>query len=77
MNRNRALSGEPLCRFILISFAQFRAPRREPSGDGSGGTLQPATPRECTDYAIRLLREGIWLNGIAYNFYLNGNPEVM
>jgi len=72
---NRAISGEPLCRFVLISFANFRPPGRHADGS-QANALQPATPKECTDYITRLLRTGVWLNGVNYNFYGHSNSQL-
>ncbi len=69
LNLNRAISGEPLWRFVLISFAGFRPLPRQPPDSSGGDALQPTTPRECSEYAVRLLRAGVWLEGVHYNFY--------
>jgi len=73
---NRAICSYPLARFINISFADFRL--RVPSsalGNGSGATQQ-ATARESSDYIIRLLRAGVILNGVHYNFYGHSNSQL-
>src|SRR3569833_193033 len=72
---NRAISGEPLCRFVLISFANFRPPGRHADGS-QANALQPATPKECTDYITRLLRTGVWRNVVNYNFYGHSNSQL-
>ncbi|KAJ2897737.1 hypothetical protein MKZ38_004413 [Zalerion maritima] len=76
IEKNRAISGDPLHQFVHISFADFRAPRSSSAADKSEFPTQPATPRECTDYSIKLLRKGIFINGVHYNFYGHSNSQL-
>jgi hypothetical protein len=73
---NRAIAFDPLDRFILISFADFRLriPLSAPGGDGTLEKL--ATPRESADYMVRLLKSGMELNGVHYNFYGHSNSQL-
>ncbi|KAF4628609.1 hypothetical protein G7Y89_g9545 [Cudoniella acicularis] len=76
---NRAISSEPLDRFVLISFADFRLRVSQSSTDGKSSDssdTKPATARESTDYIVKLLRSGITLNGIHYNFYGHSNSQL-
>ncbi|KAK0648560.1 RNA dependent RNA polymerase-domain-containing protein [Cercophora newfieldiana] len=70
---NRALGGDSLSSFISISFADFRS-LRHANGEAIG--TQPATTRECTDYVVKLLRSGITLQGVRYNFYGHSNSQL-
>lgn len=73
IKETRAIRGYPLDSFILVSVADFRPfPRHQQSQQ----TTQPATPRECVEYVTRLLRGGIILNGIQYNFYGHSNSQL-
>ncbi|KAL2164903.1 hypothetical protein VTH06DRAFT_199 [Thermothelomyces fergusii] len=72
---NRAIRGEPLSRFLVVSLAEFQSqPRQQVLG--SRETLQPLTRRECVDYATRFLKTGIVLQGIHYNFYGHSNSQL-
>lgn len=72
---NRAIRGEPLNKFVVVSLAEFRSiPQRQDTE--AAGSLQPSTPRECVDYAIRFLRAGISLQGVHYNFYGHSNSQL-
>lgn len=73
MEENRAIKGQPLDRFILLSLSEFRAPR-SPVPE-TGGT-RPTTPRECTEYAVRMLRAGITVQGVHYNFFGHSNSQL-
>jgi hypothetical protein len=73
---NRAMSFDPLDRFILISFANFRLRISLPPDAGDGTIPKLATPRESADYIVRLLKSGIDLNGIQYNFYGHSNSQL-
>lgn len=70
---NRAISGFPLGRLALISFADFRLRCQSKAKDG---TTEPAHPRECTDYIVRLLTAGVTINGVTYNFYGHSNSQL-
>lgn len=70
---SRAISSYPLDRFLAISFAGFRPLYNEPP-DVVG--TQPSTARECTEYVIALLRSGVSINGILYNFFGHSNSQL-
>ncbi|KAF6838959.1 hypothetical protein CMUS01_04420 [Colletotrichum musicola] len=70
---NRATSSYPLDQFLAISFAGFR-PLYNQSTETVG--TQPSTPRECTDYTIRLLRSSVCINGILYKFFGHSNSQL-
>lgn len=73
---NRAIIGR-LDQFISISFADFklRAPI-PPIDTAEEQRSKPATARESSDYIVRLLRAGIHLNDIHYNFYGHSNSQL-
>ncbi|KAK4442628.1 RNA dependent RNA polymerase-domain-containing protein [Podospora aff. communis PSN243] len=72
---NRALRSDPLSSFVSISIADFHTRSlRHATGEVIG--TQPATPRECTDYVVEMLRSGITLQGIHYNFYGHSNSQL-
>ena len=68
---NRAISNDPLDRFVTLSFADFRLR----DGKSTPGTQQ-ATARESADYIVRLLGSGIRLNNVHYNFYGHSNSQL-
>jgi hypothetical protein len=72
---NRAISTDPLDRFIIISFADFRL-RVPQHPDKSGLETQQATARESADYIVKLLRSGVTLNEVHYNFYGHSNSQL-
>lgn len=75
---NRAISRDPLDRFISISFADFRLrvpPPLTAAGEQGSGT-KPATARESADYIVKLLRSGVTLNDVHYNFYGHSNSQL-
>lgn len=75
---NRAISQDPLDRFVVISFENFRplAQRGAGAPDGAVSGLEPETFRDCTEYAVRLLRTGVSLQGIRYHFYGHSNSQL-
>lgn len=75
VSSNRALRGDPLDKFILVSFADFHSRSLRNATPPPIGT-QPATPRECTDYMVKLLRAGITLQDVHYNFYGHSNSQL-
>lgn len=75
VSSNRALRGDPLDKFILVSFADFHSRSLRNATPPLIGT-QPATPRECTDYMVKLLRAGITLQDVHYNFYGHSNSQL-
>ncbi|KAK1657950.1 RNA-dependent RNA polymerase [Colletotrichum godetiae] len=70
---SRAVSQSSPDRLIIMSFAGFRS-LSNPSTDLSG--TQPSTPRECSDYIVRLLRAGLSINGTLYNFFGHSNSQL-
>jgi regulator of nonsense transcripts 1 len=78
---NRAIRGDPLNRFLVVSIAEFRAQPPRAQGSQSSpsdtrDTLQPVTPREFADYATKLLKAGVTLQGVHYNFYGHSNSQL-
>ena len=73
---NRAMASDPLDRFILISFVDFRLRIPLSASDGNGTVEKLATARETADYIVRLLKSGIELNGVHYNFYGHSNSQL-
>ena len=75
VSMNRALRSDPLDSFVLISFADFHSRSlRQASAEVIG--TQPCTPKDCSDYMVKLLRAGITLNGVHYNFYGHSNSQL-
>ena len=72
---NRAVASFPPDRFVTISFADFRL-RVPLTNSGQKNGTQPATARESSDYVVRLLRAGIILNHVHYNFYGHSNSQL-
>lgn len=70
---SRVTSADPLDKFILVSFADFRL--RCPTKSDSHVT-EPATTRESADYITRLLQAGIAINGVRYHFYGHSNSQL-
>jgi hypothetical protein len=60
-------SNEPLNLFLLLSFTDFR--QREPDAG------QDVPPRLMPDYITKLLKTGIVLNGVRYNFFGHSNSQ--
>jgi hypothetical protein len=73
---NRAVASDPLDRFIIVSFADFRLRIPVPAPGEDGNITKPATARESAEYIARLLRFGIKLNGVHYNFYGHSNSQL-
>lgn len=73
---NRAIIGR-LDQYISISFADFKLRVPIPTTDAAEEQRsKPATARESSDYVVRLLRTGIHLNNIHYNFYGHSNSQL-
>ncbi|OHE90612.1 hypothetical protein CORC01_14096 [Colletotrichum orchidophilum] len=70
---SRAISSYSLDQLVVISFADFCA--LSTLSAAAVGT-QPSTPRECTEYIIKLLRAGVSINGTLYNFYGHSNSQL-
>ena len=73
---NRAVSFYELDRFISISFADFRLQVLMQSSGGENRETKPATARESSDYIVKILRAGIILNDVEYNFYGHSNSQL-
>lgn len=78
---SRAIAHDPLDRFLSISFENFRlyypaANDGKDSNPSINGTQKPATHKETADYVVLLLRTGITLNGIEYNFYGHSSSHL-
>jgi hypothetical protein len=78
LSPNRAICADPLDRFIILSFADFRLRVPQPTTtDGTGSSdTRLAAARESVDYIVRLLRSGITLNSVHYNFYGHSNSQL-
>lgn len=77
-NANRAIENVPLDRLILLSLEGFRplvcgAIKKEqtPATD-----LRPRTAKDVSDYSIKVLRAGIAINNVRYNFYGHSNSQL-
>jgi len=77
---NRATRGDPLDKFLVVSIAELRpqprAPDSAPAAAGPRQSLTPLTARECADYATRLLKAGVKIQGVHYNFYGHSNSQL-
>ncbi|KAK4148839.1 RNA dependent RNA polymerase-domain-containing protein [Chaetomidium leptoderma] len=76
---NRAIRADPLHRFLVVSIAELRQqPQSQAQAPETTRTnaLQPSTARECADYATRLLKAGVVLQGVHYNFYGHSNSQL-
>ncbi|TFB03406.1 putative RNA-dependent RNA polymerase 1 [Trichoderma ghanense] len=80
VDMNRAIQDLPLDRYLILSLAEFRSLRgASPSSSSEGAVdkvLQPTTARECSDYAVKLLKAGISIQGVHYNFYGHSNSQL-
>ncbi|KAL7950149.1 RNA dependent RNA polymerase domain-containing protein [Trichoderma barbatum] len=80
VDMNRAIQDVPLDRYLVVSLAEFRSLKGAgPSSSSEGATdkvIQPTTYRECSDYAVKLLRTGITIQGVHYNFYGHSNSQL-
>lgn len=80
VDMNRAIRDVPLDQYLLVSLAEFRSlqganPSSSKEGETSKAT-QPTTFRECSEYAVKLLRAGISIQGVHYNFYGHSNSQL-
>ena len=79
---SRAIAHDPLDRFISISFENFRLyypvlnSRQSATQSDKNETSRPATHKESADYVVLLLRSGITLNGVNYNFYGHSSSHL-
>ncbi|KAL7958767.1 RNA dependent RNA polymerase domain-containing protein [Trichoderma compactum] len=80
VDMNRAIQDVPLDQCLVVSLAEFRSLKgASPSSSAEGATdkvIQPTTLRECSDYAVKLLRTGITIQGVHYNFYGHSNSQL-
>lgn len=76
MNPNRGITAEPLDKFAIVSISSFRSLIYRGSGGNNATGNQPATARECTDYVVKMLRRGISIQGVHYNFYGHSNSQL-
>ncbi|KAL6881236.1 RNA dependent RNA polymerase domain-containing protein [Trichoderma novae-zelandiae] len=80
VDMNRAIQDLLLDRYLIVSLAEFRSLRGASPPSSSEGAaemvLQPTTARECSDYAVRLLKAGISIQGVHYNFYGHSNSQL-
>jgi hypothetical protein len=60
---NRVLRADDPSKFILLSFGGLRFP--------------DSTIREGSDYIARLLKAGLFLNGVQYRFYHHSNSQLV
>ncbi|KAH3539158.1 hypothetical protein KXW20_001503, partial [Aspergillus fumigatus] len=70
IDSNRAIASQPLEHLVHFSFAGFRL------GQWRDGKWQSCTARETADYLVRLLKEGITLNGVLYSFYGHSSSQL-
>ncbi|KAK3366566.1 RNA dependent RNA polymerase-domain-containing protein, partial [Podospora didyma] len=75
ISENRATKQDPLDSFVLVSFANFNARTLRNQSREAVGT-QPATAKECTEYAVKMLRAGVTIQGLHYNFYGHSNSQL-
>lgn len=79
---SRAIAHDPLDRFLSISFQNFRLyyptvnDKQGSHSPNDKETLKPATHKESADYVVLLLRTGIILNGVTYNFYGHSSSHL-
>lgn len=78
---NRAIADAPLSSFISLSFSDFRLKYVNPQqaqnqNPVTNGSTLPTTAKESTDYVVRLLRSGLTLNEVHYNFYGHSNSQL-
>ena len=60
---NRILQDDDASKFILASFGGLRFPE--------------STLRDTADYMNRLLKAGLFLNGVQYRFYHHSNSQLV
>lgn len=69
---NRVTWSEPLDRFLLLSFTNFRL--REPPREDGQVLLAPA--RDSSEYIARLLKTGVKFNRKRYYFFGHSNSQL-
>ncbi|KAL4898930.1 RNA dependent RNA polymerase-domain-containing protein [Aspergillus multicolor] len=67
---NRAINGIAIDRLVRFSFADFRL------GQFEDDKWQSFTARESADYLVRLLSQGVTLNGTLYSFYGHSSSQL-
>ncbi len=60
---NRVLRADDPSKFVLVSFGGFRLP--------------DTTLRESSEYLLRFLTKGLFLNGVQYRFYHHSNSQLV
>ncbi|KAL8828431.1 MAG: hypothetical protein Q9191_002589 [Dirinaria sp. TL-2023a] len=75
---NRAVDMDALDCFISISFEKFRLqyPLSNEYRTKSPEESQPTPPKESTEYIVRLLSSGIYINNVQYRFYGHSNSQL-
>ena len=75
---NRAIKLQSLDQYVSISFDKFRLQYINQAAQSSvtSRELQSAPMRESVDYIVRLLRSGIHINGVHYNWYGHSNSQL-
>lgn len=79
---SRAIAHDSLDRFLSISFENFRLyypavdDGQSSTSPNINDTQKPATRKESADYIVLLLRTGIILNGVEYNFYGHSSSHL-
>lgn len=61
--KNRVLRSDDPSKFILLSFGGLR--------------FAESTIREGSEYIIRLLKAGLFVNGVQYRFYHHSNSQLV
>ncbi|KAI0102379.1 RdRP-domain-containing protein [Nemania sp. FL0031] len=73
LSPNRATDGLKPSDLLLVSFSAFR-PRYSVADES--GEYRPWTRKESVDYTANLLRTGIEIQGVHYNFYGHSNSQL-
>ncbi|PON22462.1 hypothetical protein TGAM01_v208743 [Trichoderma gamsii] len=80
VDMNRAIQDAFLDKYLVVSLAEFRSIKNPSSSSTVEGdtskVVQPTTYRECSEYAVKLLRTGITIQGVHYNFYGHSNSQL-
>ncbi|KAL1647121.1 hypothetical protein SLS58_002892 [Diplodia intermedia] len=73
MPPNRITKSSPLDRFLFLSLSDFRIVRPSKVDPEK---MEGVPAKETADYISRLLKSGITLNGVHYNFYGHSNSQL-
>lgn len=75
---NRAVDSQHLDRYLALSFEKFRLQCVSQAGlrGSASEELRPAPARESAEYIVKLLRSGIHLNGVHYNWFGHSNSQL-